>query len=155
MSRIRSSRIQGSTVTLPTYNDIISETRKIFNKKPCLPQVMACDLQLKCKHVISILPTGSGKTLTFWMYFIWIKTGITLIISPLKSLGDQHSSAQELRALGIQAIHLTKYQVVITSPETVASEPRFEDLWTNPNFCKKVTRIIFDEAHCISEWGDF
>ncbi|KDQ12460.1 hypothetical protein BOTBODRAFT_77968, partial [Botryobasidium botryosum FD-172 SS1] len=131
---------------LPTYNEIISETRKIFNKKPCLPQVMACDLQLKRKHAISILPTGSGKTLTFWMYFIWIKTGITLIISPLKSLGDQHSSAQELEALGIRAIHLTsetatdevfkaigrgEYQVVITSLETVASEPRFEDLWTN------------------------
>ncbi|KDQ05811.1 hypothetical protein BOTBODRAFT_79723, partial [Botryobasidium botryosum FD-172 SS1] len=102
------------------------------------------------KHLICILPTGSGKTLIFWTPLIWLKDGITILISPLQSLGDQHDSAKELDALerGV-------YRVIITSPEMINNNPRFEELWANPSFCKRVNRVIFDEAHCISEWGDF
>ncbi|KDQ12173.1 hypothetical protein BOTBODRAFT_92577, partial [Botryobasidium botryosum FD-172 SS1] len=146
------------------------DTQRLFGKRPCMPQVMACEWQLKRRHLICVMPTGSGKTLIFWMPLIWRKSGITLLISPLQSLGDQHKAAAELDTLGITSIHLTsetatdevfkkiareEYQVIITSPETINSDPRFDELWENPSFCKKVDRIIFDEAHCISEWGDF
>ena len=32
-------------------------------------------------------------------------------------------------------------------------DPCFMDIWLDPQFQKKVDRICFDEAHCISQWG--
>ncbi|KDQ07086.1 hypothetical protein BOTBODRAFT_120536 [Botryobasidium botryosum FD-172 SS1] len=154
----------------PSYNEIIYQTHRLFGKKPCMPQVVACDKALRDKHVVFIVRTGFGKTLAFWMPLIWHRKGITFLISPLQSLSDQHDHSKELGVLGIKSIHLTsknisdktfkdisqgEYGVIITSPEVINTEPHFEDLWKSPRFCKRVNRIIFDEAHCISEWGDF
>lgn len=56
----------------------------------------------------------------------------------------------------MQDIASGKYQLVIASPEYVDEDPRFRKyLWENHTFRSRVTRIIFDEAHCILEWGDF
>jgi superfamily II DNA helicase RecQ len=45
---------------------------------------------------------------------------------------------------------------VIASPEYVDEDPRFRKyLWEVASFRDRVTRIIFDEAHCVLEWADF
>lgn len=45
---------------------------------------------------------------------------------------------------------------MIASPEYADEDPRFRKyLWDNPTFRTQVKRIIFDEAHCVLEWGDF
>lgn len=57
---------------------------------------------------MSVSPTSSGKTSTLWMPVLWEKEGITLIISPLKALGGQHSAAPELPKIpGAEAVNLT------------------------------------------------
>ena len=39
--------------------------------------------------VITVAPTGSGKSLTYWIPLLYIKHGITVVVSPLKLLGTQ------------------------------------------------------------------
>ncbi|KAF8593383.1 P-loop containing nucleoside triphosphate hydrolase protein, partial [Ceratobasidium sp. AG-I] len=102
-----------------------------------------------------ISPTGSGKSLTFFLPFLWDKSGITLLVCPLQLLGDQHSSSTLLKKLGIQAVNLTSltatdsvfkdigkgvYQLIIASPEYIAEDTRFSRLWRSTNF---------------TQWGDF
>ena len=41
------------------------------------------------EDVITIAPTGSGKSLTYWILLLYIKHGITVVVSPLKLLGTQ------------------------------------------------------------------
>lgn len=67
---------------------------------------MACDLQLKRKHVILVMRTGFGKTLPMWMPLIFQREGISILISPLQALGDQHDTAEELKSLGVKSKHL-------------------------------------------------
>jgi superfamily II DNA helicase RecQ len=58
--------------------------------------------------------------------------------------------------MGVQEIEAHKFRVVITSPERILNDRRFLDLWKSKQFVKKLHSIIFDEAHCISQWsGEF
>jgi superfamily II DNA helicase RecQ len=56
------------------------------------------------KDIISIVATGSGKTLTFWMPLLFRLYGIQIIITPLNILGKQNVDAHA--ALGIKGIAL-------------------------------------------------
>ncbi|KAG8725193.1 hypothetical protein FRC09_006429 [Ceratobasidium sp. 395] len=105
------------------------------------------------------------------MPFIWQPTGVCLLISPLQLLGGQHAAHAALEKLGVRAVNLTKdttsdelfkdiargeYQLVIASPEYVDEDERFRKyLWNSQQFRDRVTRVVFDEAHCVLEWGDF
>lgn len=74
---------------------------------PYLWGIKACDAQLRGKHLVAISPTGSEKTLPFHMPFLWQKTGVTIIISPLNALSDQQASDSALVKLRIIALSLT------------------------------------------------
>ena len=57
------------------------------------------------KDIISIVATGSGKTLTFWMPLLFKKDGIQIVITPLNILGKQN--VKSLVKMGIQGITVT------------------------------------------------
>ncbi|KAI9437493.1 P-loop containing nucleoside triphosphate hydrolase protein, partial [Lactarius indigo] len=99
-------------------------------------------------------PTGSGKTLTFWIPLLFNGDGVSIVITPLNVLGEKN--VDELSLVSIPAVNLTtssasdktfkeieslKFRVIITSPERILTDRRFP-------------RSM--EAHCISQWsGDF
>ncbi|KAF8599796.1 hypothetical protein BDV93DRAFT_406082, partial [Ceratobasidium sp. AG-I] len=142
-----------------------------FNVTPCKFQVQICDPQLRGKDTFLISPTSSGKSITFLMPFIWQKSGVCILISPLQLLGSQHAAHPALEALGIRAINVTaktateeafkemalgKFQLIVTSPEYVEQDFRFRKyLWDSKSFCKMVKRLVFDEARCVMDWGGF
>ncbi|KAG2335653.1 P-loop containing nucleoside triphosphate hydrolase protein, partial [Suillus weaverae] len=122
--------------------------------------------QLNSKDVITISPTGSGKTLTFWIPLLFNAGGIIIIVTPLNILGEKNQ--KEAEALGFPAINLCKetasdqvfkdieklqYRVITVSPERLLSDSRFHALWKSKKFTEKIFNITFDEGHCISEWG--
>ncbi|THG93441.1 hypothetical protein EW026_g7798 [Hermanssonia centrifuga] len=151
-------------------DDIRSKTEDVFGKRPCDFQIKLCRAQLEHKNIISIAATGSGKTLSYLMTLPL--TGIDsvlIIVTALNVLGDQFE--QEAQSAGFSAISVNadndtdevftniknlKYRVVIFSPNIMVKRggrcQKF--LWPDKKFISKVLNIIFDEAHCIPQWGN-
>src|SRR5882762_11949599 len=90
---------------LPTLSIIEDRCKEIFNKTPCQFQSLLCLWQLQQKNIISISPTGSGKTLTFWLPLIFSPTSIIIIITALNALGDQFVA--QLQEVGFPAVAVT------------------------------------------------
>jgi ATP-dependent DNA helicase RecQ len=122
---------------------------------------------LQNRDLLIIMPTGGGKSLCFQLPAL-LKTGITLVVSPLIALmQDQVDSLQDN---GIGATFLNsslslsevrsreaeilsgKIKLLYVAPERLLAErfaPFFEQLIRQVG----VSTLAIDEAHCISEWG--
>ena len=113
---------------------------------------------------LAMLPTGSGKSITFQIPAL-ICPGVTLVISPLTAL--MNDQVENLRARGVTkvaAIHSGipqgewrdvlrgaergDYKLLYVSPERLWSQEFVETLARIG-----VARVAVDEAHCISQWG--
>jgi superfamily II DNA helicase RecQ len=67
---------------------------QVFGFCSCLCQIhVVHDFHaiLTGKDVVTIAPTGYEKSLTYWMPLLFIKYGITVVVTPLKLLGGQFS----------------------------------------------------------------
>ena len=93
---------------LPSAAEICSKTQEVFGKTPCLFQIELCLAQLQAQYnnqdIISIAPTGSGKTLCFLMPLLF-NNKITIIVTALNLLGEQFS--QQAKDVGISAVAVT------------------------------------------------
>ncbi|KAH7910891.1 P-loop containing nucleoside triphosphate hydrolase protein [Hygrophoropsis aurantiaca] len=113
-----------------------------------------------------IAGTGSGKTLPFIMPSFINKNKITFVISPLKTLEEDH--VQQFCKMGLRAVAVNEdtynqvmhkellelqYQVIYCSPEMALDNPRFNSLICSPAYSKQVQGWVIDEGHCISQWG--
>jgi len=113
---------------------------------------------------IVILPTGAGKSLCFQLPAMLID-GVTLVIYPLLSLmADQ---ARRLRERGFSPVIIRGGQTkeergkirsrldggqvsfIIANPE-VLNTAQVKTLLKDV----RVTHVVIDEAHCVSEWGE-
>ena len=81
------------------------QVEQVFGFRPCLWQIRVVRAILAGEDVITIAPTGSGKSLTYWMPLLFIKYGITVVVTPLKLLGGQFSKM--LQDNGVSAVSIT------------------------------------------------
>lgn len=70
-------------------------TLKHFNKRPCLFQIdVAIAIYCEQKDVVACAPTGSGKTLSFWIPLIMAQVDglrkLMIVVTPLNLLGQQN-----------------------------------------------------------------
>ncbi|KAF9514549.1 hypothetical protein BS47DRAFT_1294951 [Hydnum rufescens UP504] len=71
---------------------------------PCLFQLRATDAQLNRRDLVVTSPTGSGKTLIFWLPLLFNNNGTIIIITPLNILGAQQRA--DLATMGIDSQYI-------------------------------------------------
>jgi len=97
--------MSGLKYTVPTLSELCSHVEEKFGIRPCIFQAHSALAQLEQKDCITISPTGSGKTLTFWIPLLFNKGSITVVVTALNILGDKN--VVELVKLGISAANIT------------------------------------------------
>jgi len=107
--------------TMPDSDkEVQRQVQQAFGIYPCLWQIRVVRAVLAGSDVITIAPTDSGKSLTYWMPLLYIKYGITVVVTPLKLLGAQFVDMLQdnsINAISITAGNATNelFEVVLLS----------------------------------------
>ncbi|WP_434771519.1 RecQ family ATP-dependent DNA helicase [Pseudomonas entomophila] len=124
---------------------------------------------MRGQHVLAVLATGGGKSITYQLPALnrYHRNGsLTVIVSPLQSL--MKDQVDGLLAKGIYCA--AAFNGLLTMPERadVLDKIRLGDIglllvspeqFRNRAFCNAVEQReiggwVFDEAHCLSKWGN-
>jgi ATP-dependent DNA helicase RecQ len=138
--------------------------RDVFGFEELRPgQERAIDAVLAGRDTLTVMPTGSGKSLCFQVPAL-VLGGLTIVVSPLVALMQDQVAALRLAGVAAETINSSRDRGVNVDAwrSVLAGETRLlylspERLMTEPMLAAlgrlDVRLIAIDEAHCISQWG--
>src|SRR5438477_4446608 len=115
------------------------------------------------RDVLSVAPTGSGKSISYWVPAV-VDGGLTMVVSPLIALMKDQVDRLTERDVAATFINSSverpeqvdrlrraiagEYRLLFLAPERLG-RPGFMDRLAELH----VGCVVVDEAHCISTWG--
>jgi ATP-dependent DNA helicase RecQ len=148
----------------PALQRALEKMREVFHIRELRPgQAEIMESVLAGRDTLAIMPTGSGKSLTYQLPAL-VMDGPTLVVSPLLALiEDQYTklkaagvpivridstrTAKE-RAADLAAVREGNIKLVMITPESV-NTPTTQEALAGVKF----SLFCVDEAHCVSQWG--
>lgn len=115
------------------------------------------------KDVCAVLATGFGKSICYQLPFLLLEKCV-IVVSPLLSLMEDQEN--KLKKLGIPVCSLNgnvknknevinelydECKIVFMTPEYLVKS---KSVLVSLNYCKLISMVAIDEAHCISVWGN-
>src|ERR1700742_5083627 len=126
-------------------------------------QTAAIETLLSGRHVLTVMPTGAGKSLCYQVPAL-VMGGLTLVVSPLVALMQDQVAALKLEGVADDTINSSRsredniaawraaasgqLRILYMAPERLMTERMLDALGK-----LEVRLIAIDEAHCVSQWG--
>jgi ATP-dependent DNA helicase RecQ len=126
-------------------------------------QEEAIDALLAGRNVLTVMPTGSGKSLCYQIPAL-VMGGLTIVVSPLVALMQDQVAALRLAGVAAESINSSRarednvaawrraasgeLRILYMAPERLMTDRMLDALGK-----LDVRLIAIDEAHCVSQWG--
>ena len=175
LQRIHADRVDASNdpawkkTDFPWSNAMDRHNVELFgNSSFRLHQLAVINATLAGRDVFVLMPTGGGKSLCYQLPAV-LSSGVTIVVTPLVSLIQDQ--VFHLTNLGISAKLLASYEknqdggetmrevmrgnvkVLFLTPEKLEQSAGTRGMLEKLHAEKRLSRVVIDEAHCVSQWG--
>src|SRR6202165_930995 len=122
--------------------------REVFHLEAFRPgQAEVVDAQLQNRDVLAVAPTGSGKSLSYWVPAI-LGDGLTVVVSPLIAL--MKDQVDRLLAHGVRAAFINSTLNSTEQRERLEAASRGDlqllyvapERFSRPGFCVRVAALL-------------